>query len=66
MFDLEESDEDAEVEVDVEGKVVDVVGVVLSSGADDLSSLGGVEDHSQPIVILCKWSVSQGRYSRFK
>lgn len=37
-------------------EVVDVVGGMLfSTGFDVFSSLEGVEDHSQPIAMLCKW-----------
>jgi len=35
--------------------VVDVTACVSLTGEADLSSLGGVEDHSQPIAMLCKW-----------
>ena len=51
-FELE-FDEGVESETEVE--VVDVVGGVFSTGVAVLSSLGGVEDHNQPIVMLCKW-----------
>jgi hypothetical protein len=51
------SDLEEEEDVDGEGvETVDVVGGVLfSTGVDILSSLEGVEDHSQPIAMLCKW-----------
>ena len=53
-FELElEFDEGVGSETEVE--VVDVVGGVFSTGVAVLSSLEGVEDHSQPIVRLCKW-----------
>ena len=48
-----EFDEGVALETEVE--VVDVVGGVFSAGVAVLSSLEGVEDHSQPIVMLCKW-----------
>lgn len=40
------------VDVEGEGGVVDVVGGVSLAGADDFSSLGGDEDHSQPIAMF--------------
>ena len=49
MLELEEGFE-VEVEVD------DVMGGVSLTGADGLSSLGGDEDHSQPIsMLIYKW-----------
>jgi hypothetical protein len=54
VFELEEG-----VEVDGEAAVgigvVNVVGGVSLTGAEGLSSLGGAEDHNQPIAMLCRY-----------
>jgi hypothetical protein len=54
VFELDGADvEGSEVVVVV--VVVDVTGGVSVTGAADLSSLEGVEDHNQPIATFYKW-----------
>lgn len=53
VFEVEEGVE-VEFEVEVGTGAVNVVGGVSLTGAEGLSSLGGVEDHNQPIAMLCR------------